>query len=212
MSIPLPLSVGEIIEYTDIHFEKDDKGKRRNITSDEWEWFSYLIKKSGELFEKCVNLYNGILRIRDEFYKYNKSDEYEELLSSLQEQMACAVLLATRCREIVKDEDIANVEYSLEQKSTRIAELEAENDKLRKRVAELENAPLQGGEGPRLRTMWRYVLELEGEGKPDDVIREALRGDGFSYATADALLYDGTGRDSEAVKKWGQRKSKKGDI
>ena len=64
----------------------------------------------------------------------------------------------------------------------------------------------QAGESLHIRTMWRYVLDLEKQGKTDDVIFAALKGDGFSGATANALLYDGQGANFEAVKKWGQRK------
>lgn len=70
---------------------------------------------------------------------------------------------------------------------------------------ELEDLKKQSGEAFRIRPMWRYVLELEEQGKPVDVIREALHGDGFSYPTANALLYDGEAATFEAVKKWGQR-------
>lgn len=95
---------------------------------------------------------------------------------------------------------------------SRIAELEAENTKLRERVTELENKALQAGKAPRLRAMWKYILDLEERGISDSAIREALKKDGFSYATADALLYDGDGKTIDAVKKWKIRKGEDGDI
>ena len=169
--------------------------KKHLITSNE-EYF----RRGNEFSKYQVFEYDSDITVELADFEYWLDDNYELLKENR------ATPQDTPSQDwLAMQEKVAALEAAL-------ADSRAENDKLRAENEELKNAPLQGGEAPRLRTMWRYVLELEEQGKPDDVIREALHGDGFSYTTADALLYDGTGKDSEAVKKWGQRKSKKGDI
>ena len=118
--------------------------------------------------------------------------------------------------ELLKKNNAVQVKEPYQQKitvlQTRVAELETENTKLKEKVTELENTALPGGKIPKLRAMWRYILDLEERGNSDSAIREALKGDGFSYATADALLYDGDGKTLDAVKKWRKRKDEEGDI
>lgn len=89
--------------------------------------------------------------------------------------------------------------------NSKLIEFEAENERLKARIAELENSPKI-----IKRSMWKYVLDLESRGMSDEDIRNALTGDGFSGAQADALLYDGEGTTKDAVKKWGE-KFKKGE-
>ena len=76
-----------------------------------------------------------------------------------------------------------------------------ENERLKAKITELENVPKIKNK----RTMWKYVLDLESRGMSDEAIRNALTGDGFSGAQADALLYDGEGTTKDAVKKWGEK-------
>ena len=116
----------------------------------------------------------------------------------------------------VKGEEIERIRYEMEKLRMSLEYEEKKNfglsEELSSRHAELlfmrqemEELRAQSSESFRLRPMWRYVLELEQQGKPVDVIREALHGDGFSYPAADALLYDGEATTYDAVKKWGQR-------
>lgn len=70
---------------------------------------------------------------------------------------------------------------------------------------ELEELKAVHGEGSKLRTMWRYVLELEARGMTDADIRNALIGDGFKNPAIDALLYPGKGANYSAVTKYFQR-------
>lgn len=90
------------------------------------------------------------------------------------------------------------------------SELEIKLLELRKLRQDLEDLKAIHGEGSKLRTMWRYVLDLEAQGKPDDVIWGSLKGDGFSGITADALLFDGKEATFSAVKKYGEREREAG--
>ena len=87
-------------------------------------------------------------------------------------------------------------------------ELEAKVLELARLRQELENLKAVHGEGPKLRTMWRYVLELEARGKTDVDIRNALQGDGFHNPAIDALLYNGDGETFSAVSKASTRAKK----
>ena len=109
-------------------------------------------------------------------------------------------------------EEIAKLKMLLEDSETARTgisdELEVKIFELALVRQELDDLKAVHGEGPKLRTMWRYVMGLEAQGKPDDVIRGALQGEGFSGITADALLYDGKEATFTAVKKYGERERK----
>ena len=175
-----------------IHIFKIIERKEDSVVVIDYRFFMNDNCKNFEPLDDIVFLKSEILPIIDEIRNFlhpKKPDPKLAHIAELEDSLAI-------CKDFIN------------QLETTLAGYKAENDTLRERVAELENA-LPGGKTPRLRTFWRYVLELEEQGIPDDVIREALKGDGFSYTTADALLYDGEGKDSEAVKKWRQRKDKK---
>lgn len=108
--------------------------------------------------------------------------------------------------------DVQNFVKENEQLKARIADLE---QKLAACGEQLEDAQKKAEQEnvsnpKKMRTFWKYVLDLESRGMSDEGIRNVLAGDGFSGAQADALLYDGEGTTKDAVKKWGE-KFKKGE-
>lgn len=96
--------------------------------------------------------------------------------------------------------ELKNRNFTQQGINPKLIEFETENGQFKARIAELENSPKI-----IKRAMWRYVLDLESRGLSDESIRNALIGDGFSGAQADALLYDGEGTTKDAVKKWGEK-------
>ena len=86
---------------------------------------------------------------------------------------------------------------ALEEAKSRIAELEAENDKLRAENEELKNvAPQAGGWDDIPYTLWREVLAMRDTGMTDKEIAEKLhdKGQGASKAQLGALLYSGNAK------------------
>ena len=153
------------------------------------------LRMYAETFVENVWEYHAqIDNLKAEIEKHTREND---TIKEMQQQLEELQLENSRLRINLEDEENKNFGLS-DELSTRHAELLF----VRQELAELR---AQCAESFHLRPMWRYVLELERQGKPADVIREALHGDGFSYPTADALLYDGEAATFDAVKKWGQR-------
>ena len=112
-------------------------------------------------------------------------------------------------QNVADREEIARLKMLLEDSETARTgisdELEVKIFELALVRQELEDLKAVHGDGPKLRTMWRYVLELEGRGMTDSDIRNALIGDGFKNPAIDALLYMGKGANYSAVTKYFQR-------
>jgi len=156
------------------------------------------LRMYAETFVENVWEYHAqIDNLKAEIEKHTREND---TIKEMQQQLEELQVENSRLRMSLEDEEKKNFGLS-DELSTRHAELLF----LRQEMEELK---AQGSEAFHLRTMWRYILDLERQGKPDDVIKAALIGDGFSGITADALLYDGKGGNMEAVKKWGQRKEK----
>ncbi|MDY3682848.1 hypothetical protein [Bilophila wadsworthia] len=194
MSIPLPLTLESIFECTDIYLEKDASGKLRNITKDEKSWLTFLCKKSEEYYKKNVEMYNGILEIYNRHIEKGKTDELLEIaLSVYQERIACAILLITRCREIVKDNNIVNIKHTLAQNKARITELESQLKEALRRTDEAEqqasNTKEQSTSCRDGHGLCSIVLQMRGEGKKDEEIAKHLKTSGVSIPQIGALLH-----------------------
>ena len=89
-------------------------------------------------------------------------------------------------KTLQKNEYVAVLEAAL-------ADSKAEADKLRERVAELENAPLQGDWDDIPYTLWREVLAMREAGMTDKQIAVKLndKGQGIYQSQLGALLYTG---------------------
>lgn len=138
---------------------------------------------------------------------------YEAALAGLKSEneklKARVVELEKSAQEGAGDEEIGRLKMYLDEAerareglSSELAVKTLELEHVRQDLKDLEAVH---GEGPKLRTMWRYVLELEARGMTDADIRNALKGDGFHNPAIDALLYPGTGANYSAVTKYFQR-------
>lgn len=119
-------------------------------------------------------------------------------------------------RERQRIDENERLESELSLSMERVTELEAaladskaENDKLRERVAELENASLQGGEGTEwleLYPICKRIRDFHLAGKSRDEIRKALLEIGHSNAQTAFLTQEDTNvRTDYAQKKAMQR-------
>lgn len=210
MSIPLPLTLESVFECTDIYLEKDANGKFRNITKDEKRWIDFLCKKSEEYYKKNVKMYNGILEI---YIQKGKTDDLlERALSVYQERMACAILLITRCREIVKDSNIVNIKHTLAQNKARITELESQLEEAFRSTDETEqqasNTKEQSTSCRDGHGLCSVVIQMREEGKTDEEIAKHLRhlkASELSIPQIGALLHTNPYVSNSARVKYAQR-------
>lgn len=155
-------------------------------------------------------MYNGILEIYNSSIRKGKTDDLLEIaLSVYQERMACAILLITRCREIVKDSNIANIKHTLAQNKARITELKSHLEEALRRTDEAEqqasntkeqSASCRDGHG-----LCSIVLQMRGEGKKDEEIAKHLKASGLSIPQIGILLHTNPYVSNSARVKYAQR-------
>lgn len=201
-SLSIPLSFRAVRDSTDFYIEKDDHGIVRQLTKDEEEWCIFLLEEIKKYHKEVMENYKNLIKVnayKDEATKY----KHLSCMCYTLYQLSCITNIMARLGFVVANQEIAqHSKKTLELKNQMIAleaalaDSKAENDKLRERVAELENAPQAGDWDDIPYTLWREVLAMREKGMTDSQIAEKLhdKGQGASKAQLGALLYSGNAK------------------